>query len=98
MVEQKSKAKKGHRERLAELITLFSRCRQSHSITDGCGGGKSLCTPCPYEKEHSEMWSILGEDDFVFGQGMATIRSFLPKDVRRELYPEIRRVSAKEAE
>lgn len=86
MVEKKSKVEE-HRQRLVELITLFSRCRQSNSILDGCGGGKSICTPCPYEKEHSEMSLLLSGDDFIYQEGMAAIKPLLPEDVKKELYP-----------
>lgn len=86
MAEIKSKVEE-HRQRLVELITLFSRCRQSNNIKDGCGGGKSVCTPCPYEKEHGEMWNLLREDDLIHKEGMAAIKPLLPEDVRGELYP-----------
>lgn len=72
--------------RVAELITLFSRCRQSHNITDGCGGGKSVCTPCPYEKEHSELWEILRKERPLFMKGVNVVKPLLPDDVIRELY------------
>lgn len=73
--------------RLAELITLFSRCRQRNNFIE-CSSSGGLCFLCRYSNEHSEYWGLLEVP--IFLSGVDVIMPLLPDDVIRELYPALR--------
>ena len=66
-------------ERLADLTTLFSRCRQALEV-EHC-----LCKPCRYKKQHDEYFVILKDHHEIFNRGSPEINKLLPPDVIAEL-------------
>lgn len=65
-------------QRLAELTTLFSRCRREIEV-EYC-----LCELCRYHKEHDE-YSVILEDSEIFNKGNPEVNKLLPPDVLEEL-------------
>ena len=77
------------RERLASLITMFSRCRlkQGTASCPECQFFEYDCLfiNCPLRAEHNEYDTILSENRAILMEGTAPMQKLLPPDVLREL-------------
>ena len=72
-------------ERIAEIMTLLSRCRIKSGATS-CDCCQVFGRACPLELEKKEYWLILHASPLLYSSGPATIHHLLPQDVLEELH------------